>query len=618
MSVRWLSGATIAGVALATLAVPAAQAAPPVDGFFCTDGTQPMVTQQEVVDTFNSDAGSETEVTGLTVTKGTTPEGFTGKYIGNIENALGKGRNMLLFRMSGAGIDSGARPAGIWAGMSGSPVYAQDGRLIGAVAYGLNADNLPIAGVTPADFMKSAGAGDLSGSTSVRITRANLEGASTELSKKLAGTKATQLRVPKVASGSDAAVERLNKSLATLPKESRFDPLRAGGYSAGPAQSTMAEPLVPGGNIAVGTSSGDVFMGGVGTVTAICGTTVWAFGHPMGWEGKTSLSMHNASAALVVTDSTGVEGSYKQVSKIGQQIGTITQDRFAAIRGEIGLDRSFPVTATIRDSGGVIDVYNSRIPGQGFSVLAAYTSVTGILDSLDNSGTGTVRQAWKISYKLPGGQAGVVSRSQVYAYSGYLYNVIFADLVDDLEKLSGTDLADLEITSVESTATLVSEDALTYRIAGAQVLVGSTWANLDGRTLKAKKTHKIRPIYRNYVNGKPKSLSVGAAVSFKLGKNAVGPAMVDFAPLVDPDAPAEEEGFQYADLGELFDAIESTPSADRGELTVSWTEKAKKAKKAKNGKKAKKKKAKSVSRTATFTAPGLLERGNSVTFNIRR
>ena len=46
-----------------------------------------------------------------------------------------------------------ARTGGIWQGMSGSPVYAQDGRLIGAVAYGLAWGPSPIAGVTPFEEM---------------------------------------------------------------------------------------------------------------------------------------------------------------------------------------------------------------------------------------------------------------------------------------------------------------------------------------------------------------------------------------------------------------------------------------------------------------------------------
>ena len=54
-------------------------------------------------------------VTALTVTKGTPPERFTGTYIGFIEGALGKGKDMLLFKLSSPIIvgTAGLKPAGV-------------------------------------------------------------------------------------------------------------------------------------------------------------------------------------------------------------------------------------------------------------------------------------------------------------------------------------------------------------------------------------------------------------------------------------------------------------------------------------------------------------------------
>ncbi|MCB0907999.1 MAG: hypothetical protein KDB63_12880, partial [Nocardioidaceae bacterium] len=73
-------------------------------------------------------------VTGLTVSAGTTPDGFTGEVLGVVKNGIAPGLDMVMVRLTSTEID---RVGGIWAGMSGSPVYADDGRLIGAVAYGL-------------------------------------------------------------------------------------------------------------------------------------------------------------------------------------------------------------------------------------------------------------------------------------------------------------------------------------------------------------------------------------------------------------------------------------------------------------------------------------------------
>ena len=44
---------------------------------------------------------------------------------------------------------------GIWQGMSGSPVYSEDGRLIGAVSYGLAFGPSEVAGITPAADMQA-------------------------------------------------------------------------------------------------------------------------------------------------------------------------------------------------------------------------------------------------------------------------------------------------------------------------------------------------------------------------------------------------------------------------------------------------------------------------------
>ena len=89
---------------------------------------------------------------------------------------MGKGKDLLLFQLSSPVIDGtgGLKPAGIWAGMSGSPVYSSDGALIGAVSYSLNYDNLPVAGVTPAEYMKTIGSTLADAPVTVRVGKQNL------------------------------------------------------------------------------------------------------------------------------------------------------------------------------------------------------------------------------------------------------------------------------------------------------------------------------------------------------------------------------------------------------------------------------------------------------------
>ncbi|MGN6577349.1 MAG: SpoIVB peptidase S55 domain-containing protein, partial [Nocardioides sp.] len=89
-------------------------------------------------------------VTGLTVASGTVPEGFTGQVLGVQQNGLMPGLDLVLVRLTSPELE---RVGGIWSGMSGSPVYAADGRLIGAVSLGLTSGPSTVAGVTPAADM---------------------------------------------------------------------------------------------------------------------------------------------------------------------------------------------------------------------------------------------------------------------------------------------------------------------------------------------------------------------------------------------------------------------------------------------------------------------------------
>ena len=96
-------------------------------------------------------AGGDTvPASGLTVSRGTAPEEFSAQVLGVLDDGIAPGVDMVLIEASSSAID---RVGGIWAGMSGSPVYDGEGRLIGAVAYGLSVGPSKIAGVTPAEDM---------------------------------------------------------------------------------------------------------------------------------------------------------------------------------------------------------------------------------------------------------------------------------------------------------------------------------------------------------------------------------------------------------------------------------------------------------------------------------
>ena len=615
-TLRWLSAAAISGVAATALVAPAspAVAAPAA---FCSDGSVPMITQDEVVDTFDEN----TAVTGLTVVKGTQPVQFTGRYTGHLENALGQGVDMLLFELSGAGIDTGSPRAGIWSGMSGSPVYAQDGRLIGAVAYGLNADNIPIAGVTPADHMKRTGV-DRLGPAAVPITRRGLSGVSAATEVDLAGATLPLLRTRKVVAGGAKANRLANRTLARVPGASpAARSARAGGFAAVATPTVIDDPLVPGGNIAVGYSTGDLFSGGVGTVTAICGSTVWAFGHPMDFAGETSLSIHNASAALIVPDATGEVGSYKQVSRIGQQIGTITHDGYAAIRGELGLIKGFGVTTHVYNASAQrIRTYSGTVVNPDMAAFAAsYAPAFAAVDTLDNLGIGTARHVWRISYRLRDGRTGTLTNEQVYSDRGELGDQLAGDIGGDVASIVGTDLADATITSVTSHLTLRSAKAIEYRFSGAQKWNGKAWVTLGGSSVKAGRGVLVRPVYREYVNGKPQGTRTGPPQKFTIGKNAVGRGKVTFAPkggAVKPECMEDEDGEIYCPefggddegprtVAALLEQLDALIPSDRAAVTAGWKWKVGRSKGASQ-------------RRGALVAPGKVSGSYTATFRVRR
>jgi hypothetical protein len=99
------------------------------------------------------DALVDQPVTTRTVVRGTEPQAFTGTVLGKIDGGIAPGVDMIMVDFSSMAGDTAIDENGIWAGMSGSPVYTADGELLGAVAYGLAWGPSPIAGVTPYDSM---------------------------------------------------------------------------------------------------------------------------------------------------------------------------------------------------------------------------------------------------------------------------------------------------------------------------------------------------------------------------------------------------------------------------------------------------------------------------------
>ena len=425
-------------------------------------------------------------VNGLTVTRGTTPSAFTGEVIGVLENGIAPGLDMVLMNLESPEID---RVGGIWQGMSGSPVYAADGRLIGAVAYGLAYGSTPVAGITPFEDMdeylpgaRPAGRAELDPAMARKVARNG------DVTARQAGEGLRQLPMPLGVAGVGA--NRV-KSTADRPYLDRD------AYALGRTTSAAAGPetIVAGGNIGASLSYGDITLAGVGTATSVCGGRVVGFGHPMIFGGETSLGLHPASALVIQEDPLGVPF---KVANIGDPAGTITDDRLTGISGVFGpIPSSTTVASTVtkgsksRTGTTEVNVVDATAEATFYQLLANHDRV------IDGQGPGSEVQSTTINGTDEKGAAYSITLANRYtSRTGTVINSSYpvADLVYSLTSLAG-----VSVDSVTATATATS-DASEYRIVQIQQRRAGAWKKLNGRnpgTIKARKKLKLRYVLRS-------------------------------------------------------------------------------------------------------------------------
>ena len=260
--------------------------------------------------------------------------------------------DLILFEATGALIDD---IGGIAAGMSGSPIYVNDGgtdTLVGAVSYGMYFANGGLGLATPIEHMMEIEddftinplaataarvvrldeAVDVGGRLVDRVVVAPTSraarvyrdaGARTVILRSLAA-----LQVGGIAPASPVFREFRDR-LAAKGVE-----LRAGlaGGAAG-TKAAFSTPLVPGASVGELLMRGDYWYGGVGTVTYLtAGDQLVAFGHPMMWDGAMSAYMTNAD----VIDVWGTLDEPFKVVAPGAVQGAITVDSGAGIAGQVG------------------------------------------------------------------------------------------------------------------------------------------------------------------------------------------------------------------------------------------------------------------------------------------
>ncbi|HEU4512399.1 MAG TPA: SpoIVB peptidase S55 domain-containing protein [Nocardioidaceae bacterium] len=431
-----------------------------------------------------ADVAKGQQVNGRTVTSGTEPTAFSGQVLGVIRDGIAPGLDMVMARLSSPEID---RVGGIWQGMSGSPVYAADGRLIGAVSYGLSWGPSTVAGITPAEEMYRL------------LEEAPTDPAAQTTLRMAASDDTVEVPAPmlsRVAAAGDVSEEEAQEGMSRLPlpfgisgmangkrlnqAKKAFDLKGVRVYQSGAAATTAdAElPIVPGGNLAASIAYGDLSAVGVGTATAVCGDQVVGFGHPMMWSGPSQLSMHGADALYVQEESLGAPF---KIANPAAPVGGISQDRRAGIFGlqsGAAVPDTAEVTSYVEVPGEWSRTGTSRISvPDAVPDMAAFHMLVDQDRVFDAVGTGSAKVGWTVTGKRADGRTFTFSRTDRFASEWDISFETIWDLYDQLARIYFNDLEDVTLEKISTTSTMERE-YLAYKITKVRVLVGGRWQDL--------------------------------------------------------------------------------------------------------------------------------------------
>jgi hypothetical protein len=445
-------------------------------------------------------------VTGSTVTGGTTPTGFGGEVLGVLESGIAPGVDMVLVDLDSPTIDR----VGIWQGMSGSPVYASDGRLVGAVSYSLGVGPSTVAGVTPAAEMHrllAAGAVPLPrASARVRLPR----GLSARVVRSGAASTAQatlgmrHLRVPVSLSGVSSS------RLVSLSRVLGLGALQPAGAAAG-ATSSEAIEVVTGGNLAASLSYGTLTAAAVGTATMVCGTEVVGFGHPMTFAGKTTMSLHGARAVLVQNDPT-LSGF--KVANIGAPVGTVDADRVAGLHAVTGPVPDGGLVRSRATDAGRTFAGTTRVTVPEVMPELAFTSMLASQDRvLDRQGEGTAWAQWTVRGLRKNGTPFRFTRRGLYADPGDVSSAPAIALAEDLMAIADNPGEVVRITSVR-TESRPGGSYETYSIRKVQARMFGSWIPVTRRApvpLRAGTVARLK-VFLTSREGAPRTVVVRVRV----------------------------------------------------------------------------------------------------------
>jgi hypothetical protein len=459
---------------------------------------------------------------GWTVVSGTDPQPFDAEVLGVMPDLIAPGRDVIIVEISGPTVDAGG---GVWAGMSGSPVYIDKGsgqELAGALAYGFSFGATNIAGLTPAEDMLHVNGLDVSPRVParLRLPRSMVRKVADKIGAAVptVGGSLVRLKVPLAISGVGAAHFRQMRKLPVFKKYKTTMMLTPGASSSG-SLSGVVDDLVPGGNFSAALSYGDLTSAGVGTTTYVCDGQALAFGHPMLFTGKSELGAGSADALGIVPDALG---PYK-LANVSSPVGTLDQDRLAGIRAVDGQPPSIPVTTAVTslDSAnshvGETDVvFTEGYPDFAFSHI--FLSIDSVFDKV---GAGSASYTWMIQGEHEDGTPWELHKTNMYASEFDLSFESAFEIYGELLEIANYPHEKIEITNTEATIN-VEETVRDYHIEKLLSCRGGHCEKV--RSLKAFPGDTLR--FRAILKPSDGSANQKVNFKFKIPNHAKNGAMV--------------------------------------------------------------------------------------------
>ena len=367
---------------------------------------------------------------GYTVFSGTAVEKFNFEVV-SIEYNFYPNWHVIWVKGSGENFEK----TGVAGGMSGSPMYI-NGRLIGAISLGyfFQREHANLMGVTPIELMIEVTQRRMQPNLSYRGgTRFSFGTDTVSQGIEMLPLTPDKKQIPDARMGISPSPNRFEKSpRLQMPVAFSGLPTGAMGYfkqffdtyhlsplqGAGGGSPVESAPIEPGQIVGIEFVRGAFTAFGYGTMTYVEGDQLLGFGHSMFGEGNVNLPISGGYVHFILPS---IQRSSKMASPT-QPIGTLVQDRQAAIAGLIGSHPSFiPVNANIQTMDGKVhSTPYEVIRHRDFSTLYTLLPLWYIIDGIEiYSGDHSVSVNAKILLKdQPNLTSREIVRSNVYSSSG--------------------------------------------------------------------------------------------------------------------------------------------------------------------------------------------------------